>query len=763
MAHRLQMKLGVVPEADRLPDSPDTVLHVEPRGGAQTRTKGHLYLLVTSKVPGLKAREATRLVADSIRAEYYYDESAGIRVCLAKAIAAANRRLGHARERAALGAPSSGGGPIGVAVAVVRDNELYVCTVGPAEAYLSRGARLSTLPDPHRDRGMPASDLEPDVWRGEVSVGDQLLLVSPSVSERLGVDELKDTLVTLHPQTAVEHLHARYAAAGGSGSDGAITLEVGEVVASRSGRAPVAVRPAEPLAGVPDRSPIPLADSVVGGVAAAQSAASSARVAAGSLLGRLLRRAQDALPARPPGQRRVTPMTARREMQQRAAIAILSIVGVVAVLGGAVYVIGGHQFPGKVVASIEVGQQALTTAQQDLQRVIGPGVDLVANDPKKAATLLADAITNLNAAATAGISASTIGPLRAQAIAAIDRLYHVIDVADQVVFSFPSGSGIDLRAIVQGPDGAPYVLDTGGNTVYRIDLHGGKATAVFKAGTKAAGGTEAAPRLLAVGARDLLVLDSKSVVWRWRAADAQGHGTTAQVHVTGSSEWGADVKSMGTFLRDAEAGLYNLYIVDPSQQQVLAYTPASDGSGFPAAPVGRLAAPRDVSGITDMYIDGDIWLADTGHLLRIVNGGSEGWTPGDPGDEVVRSAPAYTLVTSGSARREGRVYGYDPANQRVIAFLKSDGSFVEQYRLAAGSPQPGWSDLRDWYVLPGVGDQPDTLVWISATEIHETILEAPTSAPGGSPGPSGAAGPSGTTRPSGSSRPGPSAAGSSAP
>ncbi|HET9681161.1 MAG TPA: hypothetical protein VFP19_03910, partial [Candidatus Limnocylindrales bacterium] len=187
MAHRLQMKLGVVPEADRLPDSPDTVLHVEPRVGAQTRTKGHLYLLVTSRVPGPRAREATRLVADSIRAEYYYDESAGIRVCLAKAIAAANRRLGHARERTALGAASAeGSGPIGVAVAVVRDNELYVCTVGPAEAYLSRGARLSTLPDPHRDRGLPAADLEPDVWRGEVNVGDQLLLVSPTVSERLG-------------------------------------------------------------------------------------------------------------------------------------------------------------------------------------------------------------------------------------------------------------------------------------------------------------------------------------------------------------------------------------------------------------------------------------------------------------------------------------------------------------------------------------------------------------------------------------------------
>src|SRR5512141_2947935 len=228
------MKLGVMPEADRLPDSPDTVLHVEPRIGAQTRTKGHLYLLVTSRVPGSRAREATRLVADSIRAEYYYDESAGIRVCLAKAIVAANRRLSHARERSALVPGTDGSGPIGIAVAVIRDNELYVCTVGPAEAYLSRGARLSTLPDPHRDRGLPAAELEPDVWRGEVNVGDELLRVAPAISDRLGPEELKDALVTLHPQPAVEHLHRRFAEAGGSGSDGGLVREAAEVGVTRT-------------------------------------------------------------------------------------------------------------------------------------------------------------------------------------------------------------------------------------------------------------------------------------------------------------------------------------------------------------------------------------------------------------------------------------------------------------------------------------------------------------------------------------------------
>jgi hypothetical protein len=724
------MKLGVIPESERLPDSPDTVLHVEPRIGAQTRTKGHLYLLVTSRVPGHRAHEATRLVADSIRAEYYYDESAGIRVCLAKAIQAANKRLTHAREKAALGS-TNGTGPIGVAVAVVRDNELYVATVGPAEAYLNRGARLSTLPDPHRDRGLPASDLEPDVWRGEISAGDQLLLVSPNLSERLGADQLKEALVTLHPQSAIERLHQRYVEAGGTGSDGAITLEVAEVAASRSGRAPVPVRPAEPLAGIPDRSPIPLADSVAGGVAAAQGAAGAARSAAGGLAGRLLVRLQDALPARAPRGRTVRPMTARREMQQRAAVAILSFVLVIGVLGAGVYIIGGHPFPGQAIASFEAGQQALAQAQDDLTRVIGPGVDLVSNDPRKAGTLLADAMSKLDQATVAGISLATIKPYRDQTVTAIDRLYKMRDVSDEVVFTFPSNQPIDLRAAVVGPDGAPYVLDAGTKSVYRIDVATGKASAIFRSGSKVGTIAEGDPKLLGVGGRDLLVLDSKSAVWKWTPANSTGRGTTRRVSITGASEWGPDVIAIGTFERNA--GLYNLYVVDPSEQQILAYAPAIDGSGYPSAPVGRLAAPRDVSGITSMYIDGDIWLADTGKLIRIVNGQTAGWAQGDPGDEIIRPVSRYTLVTAGSARREGRVYGFDAANKRVVAFLKADGSYVEQYRLAEEST--GWSDLRGWYVQPGVGDQPDTLYWISANALHKTVLEPLATSPGGSPGP----------------------------
>ena len=734
MAHRIQMKLGVVPDAERAPDSPDTALHVEPRVGAQTRTKGHLFLLVTSRVPGSRARDATDLIADSIRSEYYYDESAGIRVCLVKAIQVANKRLTHARERGALG---NGPGPIGVALAVVRDNELYVCTVGPAEAYLSRGARLSTLPDPHRDRGLPSAEVEPDVWRGDVNVGDQLMLVSPNVVAALGADALKDALVTLHPQSAAEQLTARFRAAGGAGSDGVMIIEAAEVAVSRAGVVPVPVRPAEPLAGAPDRSPIPLADTVAGGFAAAQSGARWARGAAGGALYRLLIRIQDALPSRRVPRRRVTPMSARREMQRRAAVALLSLVIVVGGLGAAVFVLGGRQPLGDAIATMSTAQGALDVARRDIDRVIGPGVDLVANDPAQAERLLNEALSAIKAASDGGIPAATTGPIRARIVAAMDRLYKMVDVLSKPLFRFPDDADADLGDVVRGPDGAPFVLDRKTASVYRIDLAGKKASTIFRQGNTAAGRKEGAPQLLAVGGRNLLIVDDKNVVWRWSPANTSGRGTLNRFPsgVAGSAEWGDDIIAVGTFIRDADANLYNLYVVDPSAEQILAYAPAADGGGFPNLPAGRLSAPRDVSHITDLYIDGEIWVADGGRILRLVNGKAEGWEAATPGDEKLRGDPSYRLIASGSPRREGTIYGYDPANQRVVAVSKVNGTYLQQFRLASGDD--GWIDLRGWYVEPGVGDAPDALVWISKDAVHRAVLEATTIAPDGSGEPAG--------------------------
>jgi len=222
MAVRLQMKLGYAADAARLPGSPDAILSFEPTIGSVVRSKGSLYLVATARTNGPRVGEATRMVAEAIRDAYYYDESAGIVVCLEKAIRAANKKILHQRDRLGGDKSDEANGPLGVGLAVVRGNELYVVTVGPAEAFLVRQARLSTLPDSNRARGLPSNDLEPSVWRGEINVGDSLVIASENLVARLGVDDLKDALLTLHPQSAMEQLQAHFVAAGGTGSDAAI-------------------------------------------------------------------------------------------------------------------------------------------------------------------------------------------------------------------------------------------------------------------------------------------------------------------------------------------------------------------------------------------------------------------------------------------------------------------------------------------------------------------------------------------------------------
>jgi hypothetical protein len=740
MAARLQMKLGVIAETDRLEDSPDTVVVVEPTIGATLRSKGSLYLIVSAGGTSRRLAEATRLVADTVQGEYYYDESAGVGVCLQKAVRTASRRLAAQWDRLALG--SDGARPIGLVAAVVRGNELYVVATGPAEAYLVRQAHLLTLPEVNRGPGLPDEEHVPPVWRGEISVGDSVVLVSSNVAARLGPDELKDAVVTLHPQAAMEHLHRRFLAAGGSGSDAALALEAAEVSATARGPKPVPARPPEPLAGQPDRSPIPLADSVGAAGAAVSGGASRAKAAAGGAAGGLVRRLQDLLPQRGPRYRRVTPAASRRDTQRRAAIAALLFVGVLSALGVGAWWLGSRN-PGPSLPQIGAGEKALEAARDDIRLVFDNGADLVIDDPRKAKELLLDANDQLALAVEAGIPATTADPLRGRVIGGLDRLWGMVDVTPKLEFSFAGQeTPFDLAGLVRGPDGAPYVLDQATKTVYRVDLRAKKATPVARDGQTVSGTTVGTPRHLAMGGQDVLILDDKNVLWRWRPTDSKGKGTLAKVRVDEASTWGADVTGIGAYVRKIEDGLYNLYVIDPSEQQILRYSPAADGGGFPAAASGYFTTPQDVSKITGLYIDGELYAADAGQLARYFNGQRQGWKPDSPGDEVLRPAWDLVLVDSPSPRGEGNVYAFDTAFDRLLAFQKANGAFVAQYRIAGEARD--WADLRDMYVVNRAQGQQPVIWWIDGERLMSAPLEdaGAAASPSPSPGASEEASPS---------------------
>ena len=82
------------------------------------------------------------------------------------------------------------------------------------------------------------------------------------------------------------------------------------------------------------------------------------------------------------------------------------------------------------------------------------------------------------------------------------------------------------------------------------------------------------------------------MLWRWRPSGDEGKGTLTKVRLEGSASLGDDIMGINTFLRPGTRGLYNLYVVDPSEQQIRAYSPAADGSGFPDNPTPWLATAR---------------------------------------------------------------------------------------------------------------------------------------------------------------------------
>jgi hypothetical protein len=754
------MNLGLVVESQRLPDSADTVVVVEPIIGSTSRTKGSLFLLVTG-AGGRKLREASKTVAERIRDDYYYDLSAGISVCLRKAVRAANNVLLHSSDRPPAGAGEAG--PIGVALAVVRGNELYVATIGPAEAYLVRQARLLTLPDSSPDSGIPAEEIEgPEVWHGEIAAGDCLILISPNVTRRIGLGPIQDAVLQLHPQAAVEQIHRQFGSGslGSTGGDGILFIEATEVASTHKAAPLKPVWPGESMAGAPERSPIPLADSVVGGVAAMQTSARHAQVAADGWLRRGVYSLFDRMPERPISRGRVTPLIVRRERQQRAAIAILGLLAVIVIVGASMFILSGATRNDNIDRQ-QTAQQAYAAAKADLDAVYGHGRDLTVSDPKVAASYLKDAYKKLQDALHNGYDPTLLSDMQAQTVAGLNHYYNVTTVSPQVVLSFATD---DLEGLVLGADGAAYVLDNTVNTVYRVNLQTGAKVPVVAVGQEpvAGGGIVGSPRLLAVGGSDVLILDTFNSLWRWRpaAGDATGRGTVVRANIPDNANWGVGAKAMATFVTNPALNQYNFYIAIPSRQQILKYVPATDGSGYPTAgKASYLSVAQDVTTIDDMYVDGKIYLVDKGVITQYELGQAvRGWKVDAPpdtiGDTALRPAPHYIRLTADNGVQDvGTFYAYDVTSQRIVAFKKLDGTIVGQYMVPPTTP---WlTDLKGMFVTTGTNGTNPTLYWVESGSLMSAALNpkgAPTPSTSGSAKPSTSGSAKASTPPASPSR-----------
>ena len=271
-----------------------------------------------------------------------------------------------------------------------------------------------------------------------------------------------------------------------------------------------------------------------------------------------------------------------------------------------------------------------------------------------------------------------------------------------------------------GPDGIPYVLDRATKAVYRIGLKTPPRRSSSRTGRRTSPARSPRRRFLAANGQDLLILDSKNVLWRWRPADDTGKGTLTKVTLQAGASLGDDILAIDTYLRTGTNGLYNLYIVDPSEQQIMLYTPAADGSGFPNKPTDWLATARDVVAHESRpSIDGDMFVADGGAMVRYVAGKSEAGTPRPrrtaccarrpairwwPADRPGATGPstATTVRTAGSSRcRQG---GRD-----------LPGAVSPRRRRSRTG-----RTCAAMYIIPGTNDAPATLVWLSSDGVNQS-------------------------------------------
>jgi hypothetical protein len=420
---------------------------------------------------------------------------------------------------------------------------------------------------------------------------------------------------------------------------------------------------------------------------------------------------------------------------RRRSATVLLVAILITATGGAASVYLNRSDP--TLDAVANAREALAEASRAVEEALNPVTNLLASDPERARTLLVGATEKLITAENGGASQTEISALRERMEPALDKLFLLTRAPVFDVFDFSSATvPINITAITQGPDGYSYILDDYSGAVYRVDpaaQPNPRATVVYQPGYELFGSTTGRAQTITASGPDILIFDTSSNLWRWRPADLSGKGTLVKLRVRDGELWGNDVKIISGFAADEGTGLYRIYVVDPSARQILRYTPAPDGTGYPAAPTGYLINPASLTNVDAMAIDGDLYLAQGGAVQRYVGGSVDEWAPADPGDSVIRRAPEIRLIMSAGASRTGVLYGWDTRNQRMLAYSKgASGSVLAQYQLVASDGVV--ADIVGGYIALARDGGAPTFIWAESGRIRGAVLGSPIT-PGASPTP----------------------------
>ncbi len=254
--------------------------------------------------------------------------------------------------------------------------------------------------------------------------------------------------------------------------------------------------------------------------------------------------------------------------------------------------------------------------------------------------------------------------LRQQAALALDDLSAVTDLGSlnpisdltQLVTGDLQIDGLTLAA------GNAYMLDSKGGRIIAVPLATPDQPAVVYQDGDTYGDTPAKKPLFMTWESDnggrLLILDAE------RKLFALQPGSLPQpLPLRKTSSW-ASVAGLASY--DG-----NLYVLDPTGNQVERYLPAADG--YDSEPTNALSGDVDLSNAVSIAVNGDIYvLKRDGTINRYVHGENAGFDLGG----IDRPLTGPTSIQVGGTNSE--IYIADAGNKRIVV-ASSDGTFERQY------------------------------------------------------------------------------------
>jgi hypothetical protein len=741
MSNRLATRIGL-PAADERPaDAFDLVAFEEPAIGSVARTKGSLFVVVQLTGGNAQLQRAAREAVEGLKRDYYYDLSAGVLQALSRSMAAANRRLYHQRRKLAI--PRRSG--VSIVAVVVRGREAHVAKLGPASAVIVRDGRMYEVPpspavreeDPRvRQRRVAgtlgeALEVEPFTWHGALAAGDRIGLVSRHLALTVGVDELKRALAGMRPSQAVEHLQHVFAIRGGSGSDGLLAVEITELPVTATTHVLEPVRPAEPFAGLPDQSPVPLADAIGRSLHRAGDAAERGKDRFGHALLTVISWILAFVPRRRPEYPKSIPRTAEREAGRRRRLGLVGMAAVAGLLavGTSVASLPAAR-PTDAIPRAAAARAAITEAAGLLSSVEErvDGADLVDRDPELATELLAEAHGAVDRAADNGVPASELASFSSRIERRLDALYRVSRVDDPTLVLDLAAAYEDTEPadMVTASDGSLWILETGRGRVLRFDPASGAVELVMRAGQSLeSGDVPGDPWLIATAATDVVVIDRQRVAWRIDLAER----IPRRMPMNGIEALSPDTTLVAALQHRPPLEIFTFYVVRPETGGIDRWSPpAVIPVTYPDPPQPYLADTPDLDPALarDIRVDVNAWLLHADTVTRVDFGSprdQSDYSLDPPPDAAVRPGVDYRLLDGATVGDREFLYVYDAAHHRLLAFQRADGAFVRQWLAPTGGPDAGVLDDVRGLTVTSVADGPPVAYLLTADGVLRLVLE----------------------------------------